>query len=105
MSDPAPRQLGKTDQRTLKIEWTDGFFQELTYWQLRRACPCASCRKTEEEESVPSSSSSLPVLTEAQASPLEIVSMRPVGNYGYNIQFSDGHSTGIYTLDLLRSLQ
>jgi DUF971 family protein len=30
--------------------------------------------------------------------------MEPVGHYAYSIQFSDGHNTGIYTLDLLRSL-
>jgi DUF971 family protein len=30
--------------------------------------------------------------------------MVPVGNYAYRIEFSDGHSTGIYTLDLLRRL-
>ena len=105
MNHATPRQLNKTDQRTLKIEWDDGYCQELSYWQLRRACPCASCRKKEEEESPPVPSSSLPVLTAAEAAPLEIVSMRPVGNYAYNIQFSDGHSTGIYTLQLLRSLK
>jgi len=104
MSDASPRQLGKTGQRTLKIEWDDGFSQELSYWQLRRACPCASCREKEEDEVSPAPSSSLPVLTAAEAAPLEIVSMRPVGNYGYNIRFSDGLSTGIYTLQLLRSL-
>jgi DUF971 family protein len=30
--------------------------------------------------------------------------MTPVGNYAYKILFSDGHDTGIYTLDLLREL-
>jgi len=30
--------------------------------------------------------------------------MKPVGNYAYSIAFSDGHDTGIYTLELLRQL-
>jgi DUF971 family protein len=30
--------------------------------------------------------------------------MDPVGNYAYRILFSDGHETGIFTLDLLRRL-
>jgi DUF971 family protein len=30
--------------------------------------------------------------------------MRPVGNYAYGIQFSDGHDTGIFTLELLGQL-
>jgi DUF971 family protein len=30
--------------------------------------------------------------------------MKPTGNYAYGIEFSDGHDTGIFTLELLRSL-
>ena len=28
--------------------------------------------------------------------------MNPVGRYAYGIDFSDGHNTGIYTLESLR---
>ena len=30
--------------------------------------------------------------------------MKPVGNYAYSIEFSDGHDTGIFTLEFLQSL-
>jgi DUF971 family protein len=30
--------------------------------------------------------------------------MKPVGQYAYKIEFSDGHDSGIYTLDFLREL-
>jgi DUF971 family protein len=30
--------------------------------------------------------------------------MRPIGNYAYAIAFSDGHSSGIFSLELLRRL-
>jgi DUF971 family protein len=33
-----------------------------------------------------------------------ITDIRPVGNYGIAISFSDGHDTGIYTWDLLYKL-
>jgi DUF971 family protein len=46
----------------------------------------------------------LPVLTEAETQPLKINGMKPVGNYAYAIAFSDGHTTGIYTLERLRQL-
>ena len=36
--------------------------------------------------------------------PLAITGMTPVGQYAYSIEFSDGHSSGIYTLDYLREL-
>ena len=47
---------------------------------------------------------SLPVLSMAEAQPLRIEGMRPVGNYAYNIAFSDGHDSGIFTFEYLREL-
>ena len=44
------------------------------------------------------------VLSAAEARPLELQGMTPVGNYAYALAFSDGHDTGIYTLELLREL-
>ncbi len=46
----------------------------------------------------------LQVLSPAEARPLKIAALKPVGNYAYAIDFSDGHDTGIYTLELLRAL-
>jgi DUF971 family protein len=46
----------------------------------------------------------LPVLTPQEALPLTVVGMTPVGQYAYSIEFSDGHSSGIYTLEYLREL-
>jgi len=44
------------------------------------------------------------VLAPEEARPLAITGMKPVGNYAYNVAFSDGHDTGIFTLELLRQL-
>lgn len=30
--------------------------------------------------------------------------MKPIGNYAYGIAFTDGHDSGIYSLELLRHL-
>ena len=46
----------------------------------------------------------LPVLSLAESMPIEIESMTPAGNYGYKVAFSDGHSSGIYSFELLRSI-
>jgi DUF971 family protein len=46
----------------------------------------------------------LPILTAAETQPLAVIKMRPVGNYAYNIYFSDGHDSGIFSFDLLREL-
>ena len=42
------------------------------------------------------------MISAAEARPLKVESMRPVGNYAYNIAFSDGHNSGIFTLGMLR---
>jgi DUF971 family protein len=46
----------------------------------------------------------LSILTAEETVPLTIMGMKPVGNYAYNITFSDGHSSGLFTIELLRSL-
>lgn len=104
MSDFVPVRLEKNDQRELVIEWSDGSLQRIPFRVLRNACQCATCREKAKTERHASSSGVLPVLSAAEAQPLDIVAMRPTGNYGYSIQFSDGHGTGIYSLELLRSL-
>jgi DUF971 family protein len=38
------------------------------------------------------------------AAGLERVAVDPVGNYALHFEWSDGHSTGIYTFDHLRKL-
>ena len=53
---------------------------------------------------VPQDPGFLPVISHAETLPLKAIGMRPVGNYAYAVQFSDGHSTGIYSLDFLRQL-
>ncbi len=44
------------------------------------------------------------VLGAAEARPLRIEGMRPVGAYAYNIAFSDGHDSGLFTFERLRGL-
>jgi DUF971 family protein len=44
------------------------------------------------------------VISAAEAQPLIIESMKPLGNYAYGIAFSDGHDSGIYEVTLLREL-
>ena len=58
----------------------------------------------EEAEVEKPKSMALPVLSLAESRPIEIVSMTPAGNYGYKVSFSDGHSSGIYSFELLRSI-
>ena len=102
-----PVKLEKTASRELLIEWSDGKTDVIAFINLRKGCQCATCideRAKKLDKPAPTAGGALPVLTAAQAQPLDIATMTPVGNYGYNITFTDGHSSGIFTFDLLRAI-
>ena len=101
--DTYPVKLQIVEPASLLIEWSDGRRQQYPLAELRRHCPCATCReKHKGEDQKPAAL--LPVLPLAEAAPVRIVAMKPVGNYAYGITFSDGHDTGIYTFEQLREL-
>jgi DUF971 family protein len=96
-----PTSLKLTDDRCLLIAWSDGQRRRYRFKALRDACPCATCR---EKRSAPQDPLLLPMLGAGELAPVQILGMKPVGNYAYTIAFSDGHDTGIYSFELLREL-
>jgi DUF971 family protein len=97
-----PTKLELTDGGKLRIAWSEGPARECSIRELRDRCPCATCR--EKRNAPPPTATQLNVITPAEMQPVRIAGMKPVGNYAYAIEFSDGHSTGIYTLEFLREL-
>jgi DUF971 family protein len=100
-----PTKLQRPEPDVLLITWSDGQNRRYSARELRDRCPCATCReKRTQPAAAPSGAGLLPVLSPQEARPLAIEGMQPVGSYAYQIQFSDGHNTGIYTLEHLRQL-
>jgi DUF971 family protein len=97
-----PTKLELAGDDRLRIEWNDGVTREYGFSELRKCCPCATCR--EHRKAPAEQGGLLPVLSAAEAQPLRILGMEPVGNYAYSINFSDGHDTGIFQFELLREL-
>jgi DUF971 family protein len=97
-----PTQLERAGDDRLQISWSDGQVREYTFRELRDKCPCATCR--EKRRAPPEPANALRILSAAEIAPLRITSMKPVGNYAYSIEFSDGHDTGIFTLENLRDM-
>lgn len=97
-----PTQLEKPSDDRLRISWSDQTVREYTVRELREACPCATCR--EKRNAPPPPSNVLPVIAPGAGGVVTIASMRPTGHYAYNIAFSDGHDSGLFTLELLRTL-
>ena len=97
-----PVELIQPDEETLEIRWSDGQLRRYTVRDLRDACPCATCR--EKRNAPPPPAGTLPVISVEEALPLRVTGMKPIGNYAYGIDFTDGHDTGIYEFSLLREL-
>jgi DUF971 family protein len=97
-----PTKLEVAAPDRLRITWNNGEVREYAVRELRDRCPCATCR--EKRDAPPPPSTQLPILSASEAQPLRITGMTPVGNYAYSIDFSDGHNTGIYTLESLREM-
>lgn len=94
-NEPEGVELSDTT-RTFIVRWADGKATRLSYKDLRDACRCAGCvdeltgKKTLDRNTIPDD--------------LAIGDAEPVGHYGIRFAFSDGHDTGIYTWERLRSL-
>lgn len=95
------RAMDAAGRDAVEIDWSDGSTARYASRLLRDACPCATCR---EKRSGSPSPPVLVVLRPEEVAPLAVTGMRPVGQYAYSIAFSDGHATGIYTLEYLREL-
>lgn len=91
-----PTQIEQHDARTLSIAWADGKTSLLDVRALRLACGCARC-VDEWSGAALLSPDSVP----ADVAPRGIHS---VGRYAIQIDWSDGHDTGIYPFARLRQL-
>jgi ATP-binding protein involved in chromosome partitioning len=91
-----PVGFRKSNARTLGVLWQDGRNDELDVRDLRLACACALCVDELSGKKVLDPKSVRP-----DVSPKTLSS---VGNYALTVAFNDGHSSGIYSFELLRSL-
>jgi DUF971 family protein len=96
MNNPQPEEIEKNLDGSIRVRWTDGHEGVYPPKFLRLQCHCAACieewtgRKMLKPESIPDD--------------IRPERLSPVGQYALHIEWSDGHATGIYTFDLLRSI-
>jgi DUF971 family protein len=83
----------------LALAWSDGQENYIKLRELRKACPCASC------QGEPDAMGRVfkPKVTYVGDS-YQAKKIQQVGGYALQIFWADGHSSGIYAFDLLRSL-
>ncbi|HUK53336.1 MAG TPA: DUF971 domain-containing protein [Candidatus Binatia bacterium] len=117
--DPRKRPTGVqvhiSTGRGVDIQWGDGHASHYEFVYLREKCPCATCNEEREKKAaapVPATASAgalpgLPGLGPA----LPMFKPKPtarqakaVGQYAVQFDFSDGHSTGIYSFEFFRTI-
>ena len=89
------------------IAWADGHRSHYDFVYLREECPCAMCdderRKKQDLRRTCARRRPTAVLPMFKPRP-GARAAKAVGNYALQIDFSDGHTTGIYSYDYLRSI-
>lgn len=102
-----PTAIDVDRDRALTIDWADGTRSVLPVSLLRRMSPSAEA-KVWRDEQANNPLAVLPDKTAASmsddATPLRIDNAELVGKYAIRLVFSDGHSSGLYAWDYLRTL-
>lgn len=91
----SPTQIS-SDEKNVLLMWKDGSVSEIGFFDLRLACPCANC--------VSETTGKRMIQAEDIRKDIEPTGFRPVGKYGLQITWNDGHNTGIYTFNQLKNM-
>jgi DUF971 family protein len=100
MKEYYPIKIQKIENNILRLFWNDEKVTDITFEKLRDECPCVNCKGESVifDTYIPIKSPFKP------AGFYEIEKIEPVGNYAIQIHWKDGHNTGIYNWELLRSI-
>jgi len=116
---PAKVKVHVSTGAGVDITWADDHSSHYDFAYLRQECPCAMCnderqKKAQGQEkdaqlkkenpslavAPPTSSPLLPMFKPK----LTAAAAHAVGNYALRIDFNDGHATGIFSFDYLRTI-
>jgi DUF971 family protein len=103
---PTGIKIHVTTGAGVDIVWSDAHASHYEFNYLRDHCPCATCN---DERAKRSQFSPTSAGTPSAALPMfkpkpKARAAHPVGNYAIQIEFTDGHNTGIYSYDYLRTI-
>lgn len=84
------------DEQRIHFAWSDGRNTSISHFDLRLACKCAECVDE---------NSGTQVLQKKDVDPHIVAEqIRPIGLYAIGIDWSDGHSSGIYSYQMLQQI-
>ena len=102
---PAAIKVHVSTGAGVDIHWADGHTSHYEFAYLRESCPCAMCdeERRKKENMGPSATPAASPLPMFKPKPTARAA-KPMGNYALQIDFSDGHATGIYSYEYLRTI-
>lgn len=95
-----PEHIAVSKSKGIKIDWKDGHCSEYELQYLRVHCPCAQCIGAHGAPPAPAPPNPLQIYKPA----LRIDEVEAVGGYAIRLRWNDGHNTGIYSYEYLRSV-
>jgi DUF971 family protein len=102
---PMDVKVRVTTGEGVEIAWSDGHVSHYPFPYLRDLCPCALCNDEREKNARMKSAGESPAAVLPMFKPrVTAKGASAVGNYALQIQFSDGHSTGIFSYEHLREI-
>ena len=96
----APKKIEIENKEKLKITWSDENTDMISLQYLRDECPCANCKG----ETILFKTIRPVKRTEKTPEMYKIKNIEIVGSYAIQITWQDGHDTGIYSWEYLRTL-
>ena len=88
----------------VEVTWSDGHVSRYDFPYLRDHCPCATCNDERRRRKPKRAKPSRAIRFRCTSHTAKAKSATSVGNYAIQIEFSDGHATGIYSFDYLREI-
>jgi DUF971 family protein len=104
---PASVKVHVSSGAGIDIAWSDGHASHYDFKYLREECPCAMCNDERQKKAdaphKPGPQLNSPLLPMFKPK-VTARAAHAVGNYALQIDFNDGHGTGIFSFDFLRTI-
>lgn len=92
-----PAKIKIIENKYLWIKWSDDTESKISLQKMRKLCPCATCLAERDNQS----KDFIPLLLGNQTT---VSGIEAVGSYAIQINWQDGHNTGIYEYPFLKNL-
>ncbi|MCB0337818.1 MAG: DUF971 domain-containing protein [Bdellovibrionales bacterium] len=104
-----PKEVKRLGTEGLQITWMDGTSQTFSSEELRQNCPSATSRAergdiSHEKPLTVGKKSSLAIVQHSKAEQIALERVSAVGNYAIRLHWADGHDSGIYSFEYLKTL-